>query len=192
MRKGTFWPTRIEAAWLSSVVMLGVESRFALLDCPSAWIRMPYLSSSDSPTDRPADSAGATGSPSSREDRLERPPAVGEGGRREPGLRRRVAEAELHAQRLGDVARNLDDRRLDQHLRPALVELRDQRPEVVLDLGPRPDHHRVDVGGGLDGDVLGRERRDRRRPEAQLRDVSPSATGSAAPKPLATSTSDGR
>ena len=43
-----------------------------------------------------------------------------------PGLRRGVAEAELHAELLGDVAGNLGDRGLDQHLRPPLVELGDQ------------------------------------------------------------------
>ena len=67
-----------------------------------------------------------------------------------PALRRRVAEAELHAELLGDVAGNLDDRRLDQHLRPALVELGDERAEIGLHLRPRPDHHGVDVDGGLD------------------------------------------
>ena len=54
MRNGTFWATTISAGWLSSVVMLGVDRRFAWLDEASAWIRMPNSSPRASATESPA------------------------------------------------------------------------------------------------------------------------------------------
>ena len=169
VRNGTFWPTRIRASWLSRVVMLGVESRFDLVDWASAWIRMPYSSSVESPIERPFGvRAGGDRHPQQRQDVLERQAAFRERGGREGGVGRRVAEPELHAELLGDVAGDLGDRRLDQHLRTPLVELRHQPGQVVLHLGPGADHHGVDLDRRLDRYVLRGERGDRRALEAEL------------------------
>ena len=158
MRNGTFWATTISAGWLSSVVMLGVESRFARLDEASAWIRTPNSSPRASATESPAGEVATRAGEPSRVRMLASVGPVGENdGPGEAAGRRGGAEAELDAELLGDVARDLDDRRLDQHLRAPLVELRDQLREVGLDLRARPHHHGVDVGRRLHADVLGRE-----------------------------------
>ena len=94
VRNGTFWPTRMQATWLSRVVRLGVDRRFALFDWASAWIRMPYSSSVESPTDRPVGAiARAAGTRRSARMFLQREPAVRERGRGEAASVRGVAEA---------------------------------------------------------------------------------------------------
>ena len=126
MRNGTFWPTgsrppgcRGGDARGREQVRLGRLPQRLDQDAVLVLLRQP---------DRQAGRDGAARrQPQQSEDLLERQPAVGEGGGGEAGLGRRVAEAELHAELLGDVAGDLRDRRLNQHLRPALVELRHQR-----------------------------------------------------------------
>ena len=147
VRNGTFWPTRIEASWLSSVVRLGVDSRFALVDCAERLDEHAELVLARDADGQPGrrDRAAPTGTRRSRRMFASAGPLFGNEVAANRRRGRGVAEAELHAELLGDVAGDLDDRRLDQHLRAALVELGDQRAEVVLHLGARTDHHRVDL-----------------------------------------------
>ncbi len=162
MRNGTFWPTRIDAAWLSSVVTLGVDKRFALVDCPSAWIRMPYLSSSDSPMVRPVEIATAEGTFRSRRmlpsasplllNEVEAKPAWG-AALPKPSC---TPSCSAMSPEISAIAASISTcgRRWSSWATSCA--------EVGLHLGPRPDHHGVDVLRRLDGDVLGGVVDDRR------------------------------
>ena len=149
--------------------MLGVESRFALVDWRERLDQDAVLVLGREP-DREAGrgDGGRDRDPQQRQDVLERQAAFRERGGREAGVGRGVAEPELDAELLGDVAGDLGDRGLDQHLRTALVELRHQLGEVVLHLGPGADHHGVDLDRRLDRYVLRGERGDGRALEAEL------------------------
>ena len=93
------------------------------------------------------------------QDVVQRRAGVGEGCGGKPARRRGFAKAQLDAQFLGDVARNLDNRGLDQDLRATLIKVLDQACNVVLHrlagahddgvgLNHRFDGHTVGGGGG--------------------------------------------
>src|SRR5699024_5785370 len=63
--KGTFWPTIIEASWLSNVKILGVESRFTLVVDDNACKKPPHRklprrSNSPPPIKAPSEIFGGT------------------------------------------------------------------------------------------------------------------------------------
>ena len=93
-----------------------------------------------------------------RDDRRDRAARGVEAGGGESARRDPLAQSQLHAQPVRDVARHLDDGRLDHHLRALQVQRLDEVAHLGDLRGGAADDDGVGLGRGRDGD-LGRDDR---------------------------------